>query len=81
MIRLVFGLGTRAVDRTGGDYPRMIYLSHPTLRPEVSADDISRYSQKFVDVIDLEDGSFKTLLLKEFLKEVKHPDLFFMQFQ
>ena len=30
LVRLVFGLGTRAVDRVGSDYPRMIPLSHPT---------------------------------------------------
>ena len=32
-VRLVWGLGTRAVDRVGNDYPRLIALSHPTLRP------------------------------------------------
>ena len=29
LVRLVFGLGTRAVDRVGSDYPRMTPLSHP----------------------------------------------------
>ncbi|HWU38264.1 MAG TPA: PEP/pyruvate-binding domain-containing protein, partial [Candidatus Acidoferrum sp.] len=38
LVRLVLGLGTRAVDRVGSDYPRMIPLSHPQLRPEVTAD-------------------------------------------
>ena len=33
LVRLVFGLGTRAVDRVGGDYPRMIPLSHPARGP------------------------------------------------
>ena len=37
IIRLVFGLGTRAVERVGSDYPRMIAISHPDLRPEVGA--------------------------------------------
>ena len=40
LVRLVFGLGTRAVDRVGSDYPRMIPLSHPQLRPEMTADRI-----------------------------------------
>jgi len=35
IMRLVFGLGTRAVDRVGGNYPRMIPLSNPQLRPEI----------------------------------------------
>ena len=33
-MRLVMGLGTRAVERIGNDYPRMVNLSHPQLRPE-----------------------------------------------
>ena len=44
MIRLVFGLGTRAVNRVGNDYPRMIAVSHPQLRPESGAR-IAKYSQ------------------------------------
>jgi hypothetical protein len=28
-LRLVWGLGTRAVDRVGNDYPRLVALSHP----------------------------------------------------
>ena len=32
-VRLVWGLGTRAVDRVGNDYPRLVALSHPLLRP------------------------------------------------
>jgi hypothetical protein len=59
-LRLVWGLGTRAVDRVAEDYPRMIALSHPMLRPETSRNEIKRYSQRFVDVIDLTDNSNKT---------------------
>ena len=63
LVRLVHGLGTRAVDRVGSDYPRMVPLSHPTLRPEVTADQIRKYSQKQVDVLNLKkrrpgDGGF-----------------------
>ncbi len=66
-LRLVFGLGTRAVDRVSNDYPRMIAVSHPTLRPEVTAAQIKRYSQHFVDLIDLRDNQFKTLPLADVL--------------
>jgi hypothetical protein len=31
--RLVWGLGTRAVERVGNDYPHPVALSHPMLRP------------------------------------------------
>lgn len=61
LVRLVWGLGTRAVDRVSNDYPRMIALSHPTLRPEMSAQAISKYSQRFVDLLNLEGNSFETL--------------------
>ncbi len=34
-VRMVWGLGTRAVDRVGNDYPRLVALSHPLLHPEL----------------------------------------------
>ncbi|MDX1523356.1 MAG: PEP/pyruvate-binding domain-containing protein, partial [Anaerolineae bacterium] len=48
-------------------YPRMIGLSHPQLRPLSSAADIVKYSQRLVDVIDLEENSFKTIPLTDIL--------------
>jgi hypothetical protein len=66
-VRLVWGLGTRAVERIGNDYPRLVALSHPLLRPEVSPKAIRRYSQKFVDLIDLQDNTLKTLPISEVL--------------
>lgn len=66
-LRLVTGIGTRAVDRVGRDYPRMIALSHPQLRPETTPEAIRQYSQEFIDVIDLEDNAFKTLPFREVL--------------
>ncbi|NTV37576.1 MAG: phosphoenolpyruvate synthase, partial [Anaerolineaceae bacterium] len=60
-IRLVWGLGTRAVDRVGNDYPRLIALSHPLLRPSTDPKNIRRYSQQYVDLLDLEDNTLKTL--------------------
>ncbi|HEX7593497.1 MAG TPA: PEP/pyruvate-binding domain-containing protein, partial [Anaerolineae bacterium] len=59
-VRLVWGLGTRAVDRVGNDHARIIALSHPQLRPEVSADEIRRNSQRFVDLLDLESNELMT---------------------
>lgn len=66
-MRLVWGLGTRAVERVGNDYPRLVALSHPLLHPEDSPKAIRRYSQQFVDLIDLEDNSLKTLPVSEVL--------------
>jgi hypothetical protein len=66
-LRLVWGLGTRAVDRVGNDYPRLVALSHPLLRPESSTKAIRLYSQQFVDLIDLQDNEFKTVPVSEVL--------------
>lgn len=65
--RLVWGLGTRAVERGGNDYPRLIALSHPTLQPDDDPRAIGYYSQKYVDVIDLQENALKTLPAKELL--------------
>ena len=74
--RLVFGLGTRAVDRVGSDYPRMVPLSHPLLRPEVTAGQIKKYSQKQVDVLNLKSGGMETVDFRTLTSKVSHPDLF-----
>jgi hypothetical protein len=66
-VRLVWGLGTRAVDRVGNDFPRLIALSHPLLRPSTNPKLIRRYSQQYVDLIDLEDNCFKTVPVSEVL--------------
>ncbi len=75
--RLVLGLGTRAVDRVGSDYPRMVPFSHPLLRPEVSASQIKKYSQKQVDVLNLKTGRMETVDFHTLKDEVQHPDLFY----
>jgi Pyruvate phosphate dikinase, AMP/ATP-binding domain len=73
-MRMVWGLGTRAVDRVGNDYPRLVALSHPLLQPGDSPEEIRRYSQQYVDLIDLEDNQFKTLPIQEAL-DLSYPIL------
>lgn len=72
-VRLVWGLGTRAVDRVGNDYPRVIALSHPMLRPSTNPKMIRQYSQQFVDLIDLESNSFRTLPISDVLNADYEP--------
>lgn len=74
IIRLVFGLGTRAVDRVGGDYPRMIAVSHPGLRPEIGTR-IARYSQHSMDVLDLASHTLETRPVREVLEGLDYPGL------
>ncbi|MHC1730175.1 MAG: PEP/pyruvate-binding domain-containing protein [Syntrophobacteraceae bacterium] len=77
LLRMVFGLGTRAVDRVGPDYPRLVPLSHPLLRPEVGTEEIRKYSQKLVDVIDLESRILQTVPAVDLFRQADHPDLFY----
>ncbi len=72
LLRLVPGLGTRAVDRVSDDYPVLVSPSQPNLRVNVSVDEVVRYSPKRIDVIDLEENTFLTKDIKELLKEVGH---------
>jgi hypothetical protein len=72
-IRLVWGLGTRAVDRVGNDYPRLIALSHPTLRPNTDPKRIKLYSQRYVDVIDLKKNILTTLPVHDVLTSDYRP--------
>ena len=53
-IRLVFGLGTRAVERHDDDYTRILALNAPHKRPEASIDEVRRHAQHKVDVLDLD---------------------------
>lgn len=73
-LRIVWGIGTRAVDRVANDYPRMVALSHPQLRPETTAQAIRQYSQWYVDVIDLEANEFVTLPVTDVLRP-DYPEL------
>ncbi len=68
LVRLVPGLGTRAVDRTGDDYPVLVVPGKPELRVNVAIDEIVRYSPSQVDVINLETNSFETVSVQELLK-------------
>ncbi|MCZ7671430.1 MAG: hypothetical protein M5U34_32000 [Chloroflexi bacterium] len=67
-LRLVWGLGTRAVDRVDQDYPRMISLSHPQLRPETSITAVRQHAQWYVDVVDLQANAFVSLPVAQVLQ-------------
>ena len=74
LIRLVFGLGTRAVNRVPDDYPRMIAVSQPRIRPEAGAK-IAHYSQHKMDLLDLEADCFCTVPVAELLRQGDYPQL------
>jgi len=67
VLRLVFGLGTRAVDRSDDDYTRVVALNAPRRRPEADFDQVRRYAQRRVDCLDLEANRLTSLSLREVL--------------
>ena len=69
LLRLVPGLGTRAVDRVSDDYPVLIAPGKPGLRVNVTADEIERYAPRKIDVINLETRRFETVNLADLLRE------------
>jgi hypothetical protein len=76
LVRLVYGLGTHAVDRVGRDYPRMVPLSHPLLRPETGAEQIAHYSQRQVDALNLKTGALEVVPFVELAGIAPGEDLF-----
>ncbi len=69
LIRMVPGLGTRAVDRLSNDYPRLISPGKPELGVNVTTEELVRYSPRFMDVIDLEENTFRSVPVTEVLRE------------
>ncbi len=69
LLRLVPGLGTRAVDRMVDDYPILIAPGQPGLRVNVTTDEVVRYSPKMVDVINLRTRAFESIEVTRLLKE------------
>ncbi len=67
MIRLVFGLGTRAVDRSDDDYTRVVSLSAPEIRPETDIDKVRRYAQRKADVIDLDSNQINSMYFEDII--------------
>ncbi len=63
MLRMVLGLGTRAVDRVENDYPRIVALDAPMKKAHKGFDDTRKYSQRDVDVLNISRNTFQTVSL------------------
>ena len=68
-LRLVFGLGTRAVDRTDDDFTRLIPINAPSLRVEKDFNAILKVSQQKVDVLDLKENILATHRFRVIMKD------------
>ena len=67
MLRLVFGLGTRAVDRNVGDYVRIVCLDNPLRIPPMNNDDQNKFSQHYVDILSLRENILTSRSLDEIM--------------
>ncbi len=70
MLRLVMGLGTSAVDRTEGSYPRIVNLDMPKKTSYSSSADKHKFSQGKSEVIDMNERCLKKLSLEDIESEL-----------
>ena len=73
MLRVVFGLGTRAVERSDDDYTRLVALNAPARRPEADFGEVVEFAQRRVDALDLSANRFVSLNVDEVVQA--SPDL------
>jgi len=70
MLRLVMGLGTAAVDRNTGSYPRIVLLEHPTQVMLTTSGDRHRYSQRLIDAVCFSSGNVRGFAPEDILQEI-----------
>jgi pyruvate,water dikinase len=70
LLRLVPGLGTRAVDRVGNDYPILVVPGQPNLRVNTTIDEMIRYSPRQIDILNLATNRFETHELDELMRTI-----------
>ncbi len=71
LVRMVPGLGTRAVDRLSNDYPILASPGKPGIRVNATTEEILKYSPKNIDLINLETNSFESMPIIEVIKGCK----------
>lgn len=69
LARLVPGLGTRAVDRLGDDFPILCAPGQPGLRVNATPEEVVRYSPRYLDALNLATSRFETVEIAAFLRE------------
>jgi hypothetical protein len=69
MLRLVFGLGTRAVDRVEDDYPQTVALDEPLSHPYADRENQARFSQHNVDLLDINQNCLRTVGVNDLLND------------
>ena len=68
---IVFGLGTRAVERHDDDYTRIVALNAPSRLPEMQVEQARQYTQRRVDVLNLQTNRFENVSFAEIVRSAK----------
>lgn len=67
MLRIVMGLGTKAVDRTKEDYPRIANLDRPAVTMLTTVEQKHKFSQRYIDVLDCQENKLTEASLEKLL--------------
>ena len=70
LLRIVTGLGTRAVDRTENDYPRLVNLDRPAVSMYRNVAERHRFSQRNMDVLDITKNELTTISVDSLLEQL-----------
>ena len=69
MIRLVLGLGTRAVNRLEGDYARIVALDLPHCVPYDGLQSYKTFSQRNIDILDISQNKLQSLTIQQLIDQ------------
>lgn len=69
VLRVVAGLGTRAVDRSDDDYTRVVALNAPTKRPEGAMADVSKFAQRKMDALNLSANQLTSMAFPDVVRQ------------
>ena len=69
LLRMVPGLGTRAVDRMSDDHPVLIAPGQVGFRVNITADEVVRYAPRKMDVLNLKANAFETIAVRDLLRK------------
>jgi hypothetical protein len=75
MLRIVFGLGTRAVNRTVEDYAQIVTLDDPLRLPLVNYGDRNKFSQHYMDLLSLKENVIKSEKLETIINHDLDADI------
>lgn len=69
VLRMVVGLGTRAVDRVGDDFPILVSPGQPKIRVNHVPQEMQKYSPQMMDVLDMEKNQFVSVSISEIIRK------------